>query len=275
MALKAALFGGKDEEYEALGAWTGKSRAELAEEERDHSGPRELWLAWDEDRVVGMLRPWVRPDGRHALYFGPCDPAAYPVLIDQVRGECYTFADGADSALLTQFAELGFEVERTEYLYEIPVTLIEAPIPPGLDILSAAGTDLQRLMALDCALREDIPGADGWQPDPEWFRAETYDSPHFNPQAYLVALDHEEYVGLVRIWDGPHPLPRLGMIGVLPAYRRRGLALALISRAFAALHARGSSLVIAEADATNTASNTLLTGLGGRVTGTELELRRR
>ncbi|WP_370452685.1 GNAT family N-acetyltransferase [Kribbella sp. VKM Ac-2568] len=37
-----------------------------------------------------------------------------------------------------------------------------------------------------------------------------------------------DYAGLVRIWNGPRPLPRLGLIGVLPAHRRRGLARALV-----------------------------------------------
>jgi len=45
-------------------------------------------------------------------------------------------------------------------------------------------------------------------------------------------------------------------------------------QAFAALHARGSSVVTAEVDADNTASNTLMRGLGGHVTGAEHELHR-
>lgn len=133
-------------------------------------------------------------------------------------------------------------------------------------------------MLLDGALREDVPGSDGWRPDPVWFRRETFDSPYFDPQAYLVAvdggLDGSPYVGLVRIWNGPNPLPRLGMIAVLPPYRRRGLARALIGRAFAALHARGVIEVTAEVDADNAASNTLMVGLGGVVTGSDVELRR-
>lgn len=44
---------------------------------------------------------------------------------------------------MEQLAGLGFQIERTE---------------------------LEPLMYLDCALRQDIPGADGWLPDPKWFR---------------------------------------------------------------------------------------------------------
>lgn len=54
MPVTVKLF---EDEYEALGAWTGKTREELIEEEGSHEGPRERWLAWDGDRVVGVLRP--------------------------------------------------------------------------------------------------------------------------------------------------------------------------------------------------------------------------
>jgi len=266
MALKAAVFAG---EYEALGAWTGQTRAELIEEEG-----REFWLCWDGDRVVGVLRPWLRPDGRLELDFGRCEPRALPVLLARVHGECFTTVDGADSGRLAELGRLGFRVERREFRYSVPVAPVDAPVPVGLEVISAAATRLEPLLALDCALREDVPGSQGWQPDPVWFREETYDSPFFDPEAYLVALDGADYVGLVRVWNGPRPLPRLGLIAVLPPYRRRGLARGLIGQAFAALHARGVREVTAEVDDTNTASNALLTGFGGVVTGSDLELRR-
>lgn len=60
----------------------------------------------------------------------------------------------------------------------------------------------------------------------------------------------------------------------LPGYRRRGLARAMIAAAFAPLLQRGVAAVTAEVDDTNTASNTLMTALGGRVTGGTAELRR-
>ena len=270
VTLRAALFNG---EYEAFGALTGQKPEEVAQEAADGE-LRDVWLAWDGPRLVGAVKPWLRPDGKYTLYFERCEPAAYPVLVAQAQGECYTMADGADTAALDQFSALGFLPHRSELRYLIPVSLLSAATPPGLRIISATEVGLEPLMALDCALREDVPGSAGWQPDPVWFRQETFDSPFFDPEAYLVAVDGAAYVGLVRIWNGPNPLPRLGMIAVLPAYRRRGLARALIGQAFTALHARGVPEVTAEVDATNTASNTLMAGLGGTVTGSDVELRR-
>jgi hypothetical protein len=64
-------------------------------------------------------------------------------------------------------------------------------------------------------IRADIPGAEGWQPDPVWFREETDDPPFFDPQTYRVSLDGAKYVGLARMWKkaprvstGPDGLPR-------------------------------------------------------------------
>jgi RimJ/RimL family protein N-acetyltransferase len=267
----AAPFSG---EYEALAAWTQRSVEDLRREEEHHEGPRQRWLAWDGDDVVGVMRPWVRPDARNILYFGPCKPGSYAVLAAEVSGECFTTIDAADEDAFRELASAGFHEHRRESYYEIPVTAFEAPLPDGIAVISAADTTLDDLMALDCALRGDVPGADGWQPDPQWFREETYDSPYFDPQTYLVAVAPDGYAGLVRIWNGPRPLPRLGLVGVLPAYRRRGLATAMLARAFAPLVARGERLVTAEVDMDNVASNALARGLGGKAVGSAVELRR-
>jgi ribosomal protein S18 acetylase RimI-like enzyme len=146
----------------------------------------------------------------------------------------------------------------------------------------------QRRVSANCAVRtstrsrcpsstrQDIPGADGWLPDPVWFREETYDSPFFDPQAYRVALDGDDYVGLARIWlrTPAQRYRRLGCVGLLAPYRRRGLGRALVAQALAPLAAAGESAVTAEADTSNAASHALLTSLGGRVTGGTVELHR-
>ena len=255
------------------GWWQGSTvRSVTLRVAESGDGAQAQWLAWDGDRVVGEMEVWERPDGTCGLGFGPCTPEAYSLLAAQVSGDVLTTVDAADRAAVDGLAGAGFTTVRIEDRYSIPVRPVEASVPQGLRVISAADTSLELLMALDCALREDVPGSAGWQPDAEWFREETYDSPYFDPSTYLVALDGERYVGLVRIWNGPRPLPRLGLIGVLPEYRRLGLARALIALAFDVLVARGATEVTAEADRTNTASTTLLAQLGGEVTGSDVEL---
>lgn len=263
-------------QYEALAAWTGEPADDIRRQiEEDHSEHRDHWLAWRDGLVIGALHPWPSPDGKLRLFFDRTEPAAYEALVAKVDGPCVTTADEADQPVIQALLDLGFEPVRREVLLEIPVTRTAYELPPGYRMISAADTGVRDLMALDDALRSDVPGAEGWESDETSFREQTYDSPYFDPEVYLVAVDAGgSYVGLVRIWNGPRPLPRLGLIGVLPAHRRRGLARALLSAAFNVLADRSAPIAIAEADETNAASLRLLHTFGATETGAELELAR-
>jgi ribosomal protein S18 acetylase RimI-like enzyme len=238
-------------------------------------GPEDHWIASRDGEVIGELHPWMAPDRRLRLFFEGTEPAAYGPLLEKVEEPCLTIVDESDRESVAALVSLGFAVVRREVLLEIPVTRTSFAVPAGYRLISAADTGVRDLMALDDALRHDVPGAEGWESNENSFREETYESPYFDPQAYLVAVDDQnDLVGLVRIWNGPRPLPRLGMIGVLPAHRRRGLARALISTAVNVLSDRGATLATAEADETNTASLTLLDSFGARRVGMDLELGR-
>jgi len=165
-------------------------------------------------------------------------------------------------------------------VYRIPthpdVTgLGSAQPPPGLVFLSADKVAVDRLRLLDDALRQDVPGTDGWTWDDDDFRAETFCAA-FDPATYVVAADAAtgDYVGLARVWKNPHQ-PRLGLIGVLAPYRRRGLARALLAHVFGVLHERGSLDVTAEVDDANSASSALLRSLGAHRIGGVIEYVRR
>jgi ribosomal protein S18 acetylase RimI-like enzyme len=263
-------------EFTALAARIGVPAEELMADADYHAADREHWLAWDGPAVIGVLHPWAAPDGRLRLYFEACRADGYAPLCAVITGECYATIDGADSDALAALAVAGFVPNRTEREYEIPVARLELPVPPGITFMTADHSELVPLMTLDCQIRADIPGSDGWQQDPASFRADTYESPLFDPQTYQIALAGSDYVGLARVW---RPLPgarygRLGCVGVLAPYRRRGIATALIASVFGRLADVGVTAVTAEADATNGASHSLLTSLGARVTGTAIELRR-
>jgi ribosomal protein S18 acetylase RimI-like enzyme len=277
MAVRITRFSG---EFAALAAWTGDSEEQLRAEEDYHAENRDHWLAWDEAAVVGALHPWRSPDGRLRLYFDKCRPDAFGPLANVINTECYAMADAGDEAMLAALCGAGFTEIRRENDYEIPVAPELAPeaatAPSGLRVITADATELEPLMLLDCAIRADIAGADGWQPDPVWFREETYDSPFFDPRTYLVALDGDRYVGLARIWKRlpGRPYRRLGCVGVLAPYRRRGLGQALLALVLAPLAEAGETIVTAEADASDPAAVALLSGIGARVTGSTIELHR-
>ncbi len=272
MTLRIAPFAG---EYAALAAWSGVPEAELRENADYHPDGHGHVLAWDGGQIAGALHSWRLPDDRLRLYFQNCLPDSYGPLVDAIDGECFAQVDIADTGTLAQLRAAGFADLRAEHEYRVPVRPLDAPVPLGLRIITADQTELEPLMLLDCDIRADIPGSDGWQPDAAWFQEETYDSPDFDPQTYRVALDGPDYVGLVRVWRArPGRMPRLGCVGVRRGYRRRGLARALIGAAFAVLHERGEQAVTTEVDETNVASNALFAGLGAIRTGGTIELRR-
>jgi ribosomal protein S18 acetylase RimI-like enzyme len=128
-------------------------------------------------------------------------------------------------------------------------------------------------MYLDAELRNDTPGAEGWQPDLAWFVSETFESPYFDPETYPVAVTDGRLLGLARVWSGPVP-NRLGHVGVRREHRRRGIALWLVGSIFEVLQRRGTASVTAEVDDGNVASLALFRHLGAVTTGGRIELAR-
>jgi ribosomal protein S18 acetylase RimI-like enzyme len=236
--------------------------------------PGLVWRAFDADQAVGAARAYLRPDDRWFVVFDTCRADSYQPLLTAVAAnidaDLYTTARDTDEHGLDRLARLGFTLSRRESYYLIPtdpaVTGLDAvPEPEGIVIISAADADEEQLRVLDDALRQDVPGTAGWKWDPGDFREETFDSDQFDPATYLIAMDTDscDYVGLIRVWNGPGR-PRLGLIGVCRSYRRRGLASTLLARAFRVLHARGQTVVTAEADDANPAARSLLLRLGAR-----------
>lgn len=241
-----------------------------------------VWRALDGDTVAGEVCVRRRPDGRHRVFFDAWRFDAYRPLADAVardlRRDLYATLDDCEFDALDACALAGFTEHRRESCYQIPVDpavtgLGHAAPPAGLSLLSATDADIDRLRRLEDDLRQDVPGTDGWCWDPEGFREETFGR-GFDPETYLVAVapDHQ-YVALARVWK--NRVPRLGLVAVRAPYRRRGIARALLGRAFGVLHERGASAAVADADDGNTASVTLLTSLGARRTGGSVELIRR
>lgn len=238
------------------------------------------WIARKDDAELGRISAVKRPDER---WFVACDSwsdDAHAALVDAVAGDLrqplYATIDESDAESLARYTASGFAVHRREDEFTVDVSTALATLPDiqlaGYTFASATDVDEAGLRALDEALREDVPGCDGWVNEPHEFRVYTFAPWHFDPRLYLVALEGGgAMAGLVRIWTAPKP-HRLGLIGVLSAHRGRGLASALLAAAFRAVSAQGVTYVVAEADSDNRASQALLRGLGARRTGGSVEL---
>jgi ribosomal protein S18 acetylase RimI-like enzyme len=247
--------------------------------------PDLAWRAFAGEEGVGVVKALLRPDERCFVFFDACRTEAYGPLLAAVGRELgrdlYATVDEADDEGRALYEQLGFEVNRRESEYLIPTDpqvtgLRGVEEPPGFTFVDADQVREDRLRVLDDTLRQDVPGTAGWRWDAAGFREETFDSPSFDPTTYLIAIEQTsgDYAGLVRVWNNP-VAPRLGLIAVVPQYRRRGLARALLARAFGLLHERGKTEVSAEVDDTNVASTSLRIALGARRTGGSIELIKR
>lgn len=241
------------------------------------------WRVLRGDQVSGSAYALCRPDRRWLVSVDTWDEDEFGPLVeamaDDLRRDLYTVVDEDDGEVVRWLA-LGFAIHRRELRYRMPVD----PARTGLDrahtdldvaLLAADAVDEALLRRLDDALRADVAGAHGWRNEPEEFAQYTFGSKQFDPATYLVAVDDAAtaFAGLVRVWNMPK-VPRLGLIAVTRAYRRRGLARVLLGAALAALHERGVAYVDAEVDSANAAAIALLTSIGAVQTGTNLELRR-
>jgi len=153
----------------------------------------------------------------------------------------------------------------------------------GAEVIGEANAmlrpDRRWFVSIDTWLPDSFPSlvsavADDLRQD--LYTTQNFDERRFDPATYLVAVDDasQAFAGLARVWKHRRQ-PRLGLVGVTPGYRRRGLAKLLLAAVFAPLCERGISEVAAEADAADPAANALLARIGARRVGGSLELVRR
>ncbi len=254
----------------------------VAREPTDEASDVRIWRVLEKDQKLGFASIWRRPDGRLLLYVAPqldmnATQAALDVISADVGRDLHLSQDTSDAERVEMLFKLGLVPVRREGQFLIAVEdalarLGDASLPNDVLAVSARETDADRLRLLDDHLRQEVPGTDGWRWDPEDFREETF-GPSFDPALYLVAVDRQsgDYIGLVRVWSNPLS-PRIGMFGVLPSHRRRGIVRGLLVRIFTTLRERGVGEVVAEADVTNTASTSLLALMGARKVGEVVEL---
>jgi len=243
------------------------------------------WRALGGTQVIGEANGILRPDRRWFISIDTWIEDSFLPLVsaaaDDLRQDLYTTVEEDDEAELRNWLAAGFTVLRRKHHYLVPTgphqtRLAAGALPAGMSLVCADAVDEDGLRLLDEALRQDVPGSDGWVNDPQEFREYTFSEWRFDPATYLVAVDDasQAFAGLARVWNHPRQ-PRLDLVGVMSRYRRQGLAKILLEAVFAPLSARRISEVAAEADAADAASNALLSRIGARRVGGSIELVRR
>jgi ribosomal protein S18 acetylase RimI-like enzyme len=238
------------------------------------------WHAVENDLVVGRGHASRRLDGRTFLSIDTWrgagfDRLAAAMLTDQST-PLYTVVDETDRDLAASWERAGFTSWRREREFVVPTDprvtgLTSAPVPSGVVIATAGEVAEGPLRELDQAIRAEIEATVGWQTMPAEVLPWQGGTRPMDPSKYTVAVRDDRYVGLVRVATMTRR-PRIGLVAVLAAEQRHGIARALLSQVLGGLHRSGFEAATTEVDETNEAAMALFEGLGARRTGSNLEL---
>lgn len=104
----------------------------------------------------------------------------------------------------------------------------------------------RKIYELDWAASQDIPMAvKPTKPSFGQYEKDVFENPNLLPEAFFVAVDGDTYAGTSSLWRSPREAGTLktGFTGVAPAYRRRGIALAMKVRAIGYAQAHGNPML--------------------------------
>ncbi len=154
----------------------------------------------------------------------------------------------AGFAPVRRFARMLIELESPPEPSELPTGVVVRAFRPGADD-----------EAFHAVLNEAFAEHWGHVPEPfERWRETTMGSPRFDPGLWLVAEENGALQGLARCTWKKTDIGWVNDLGVRPAARRRGIALGLLTRAFAGLYDRGERTVGLGVDTQNRTGATRL-----------------
>ncbi|MEV0070522.1 MULTISPECIES: GNAT family N-acetyltransferase [unclassified Amycolatopsis] len=241
-----------------------------------HVAPR-LWHALDDDRVTGRAEATTRPDGRVFLSVDAWHRSVFDQLVHTMLTTLpeplHTVVDETDHELLAAWRQAGLTIRRREWEYVVPtdprVTGPALP-PPGVTLVPAGTVEDGPLREVDRVVRAEVEASVGWQEMPAEVLVRPGDT-IVDPARYAVAAEDGEYVGLVRVVQMTR-LPRIGLVAVRTARRRRGIARALLAHSLGVLHRAGIEAASAEVNEANEAATALFESIGARRANSTLEL---
>ena len=191
---------------------------------------------------------------------------------------------GDATACQSFIAKRGFAEVGRMYQQVIAVTAAPLPTRAAEERVTAKGIAITTLAALRDAVGDDLALEAAWdlhsacrlefvtlgratpQPFAEW-REENVAAGSSLPDAHFIALDGSRYVGVCSLARETDDTLRIGLTGVLPAYRRRGIARLLKLRAHAWARAHGFQEIHTTTTKANAAMLALNDALGYPIVG--------
>lgn len=121
----------------------------------------------------------------------------------------------------------------------------------------------RRLYDLAMAVSADIPSTEPFTPVPYDVWTKRFDGPNYAPDTHFLALDQDRLVGISSLWLRQADTDlQTGVTGILPDYRRRGIALALKLQAIAYAQRRGAPTIRTDNAAQNVGMLSINRALG-------------
>lgn len=224
-------------------------------------------IALDGERVVGWCDVWDQNHAHERLFLDvrpdPAVPGAYGMLldwgIDRARSlaarnaVCRAWGNSTDDLFAQEMKQRGFRLIR--HFFRMEVDLTEEPAqtawPEGVAVRTLRQSEERAVYE---ALNDAF--ADHWDFVPstfeDWEQA-VVRSAAFDPALWFVAEDGGEIAGFSLCRSERRPgVGHIGVLGVRPRWRGRGLGMALLLHSFHELRARGRAKADLGVDAENT-----------------------
>lgn len=164
--------------------------------------------------------------------------------------------DAAAEALL---AEVGYAAERYYFSMDMELTTTElrkVATPDGIELRAFRDEDADGLFAAYHASFSEHWGFENPSPAEWWGERRDAESAHFDPGLWQIAAAGREIVGfsLATTSTDADDLSHgyVGDLGVVPAWRGRGLGEALLTRSLESFRGRGMSRATLDVDTENT-----------------------
>jgi mycothiol synthase len=225
-------------------------------------------LALRDGRIVGAGEVWDQTRRGERVFIGirahPRERAVYATLLDWAEargaeratarpGVLRAWRDSDDEELEEELTARGFGLIRHFFRMQIDLDREPPPTvwPDGIALRTFRPGDERPIYD---AVVDAF--ADHWDfvpmPYEDWLRFGP-DSPTFDPELQLLAADGDEIAGVALCQAERRPdTGHVGILGVRPRWRRRGLALALLLHAFREFRRRGRPRADLGVDAENT-----------------------
>lgn len=247
----AAKYGEADLSSAAVADWFGIDGVEM----RVVEGDGRLLAYADALRSVDGEKLWLD------VHEHPEHPGAAEPLWEELEGlagpdaSVRAIVSSLDESLLRQVGERGYRPLRSSFRMAVDLENgIAAPsLPDGITIRTLRPGEERRVHEAHMTAF-----ADHWEFEPEPYErwAQFTLGEGFDPSLWFLAEAVDELAGIAicRLHQSGDPRRGwVGILGVVPAYRRRGLGEALLRHSFAAFAARGCDRVELGVDAENTA----------------------